>query len=152
MWLDVVIIHSCLDIVNYSLIRQALLRDVALPAALQPSDAGLLALSRTDVCGKMCVLSQLLAVWRAESAKVLLFSSSRELLDIIARSLVADGRSFLRLDGATPAAQRAALADQFNRDAAQDLFLISTTAGGVGLNLTGANVVVIFDPNWNPGV
>lgn len=60
------------------------------------------------------------------------------------------GLEYCRLDGSTPTARRQVLVDNFNSDPNIRVFLISTRAGGVGLNLTGANTVVIFDPNWNP--
>jgi len=56
----------------------------------------------------------------------------------------------LRLDGGTPAGQRHRLVDEFNQSSRRGIFLISTRAGGIGLNLTAASVVVIFDPDWNP--
>jgi len=56
----------------------------------------------------------------------------------------------LRLDGGTPPGQRQRLVDEFNGSSTRGVFLISTRAGGVGLNLTSASVVVIFDPDWNP--
>jgi hypothetical protein len=58
--------------------------------------------------------------------------------------------SFLTLDGSTPAGERPRLIQKFNDDPTVSLFLISTKAGGVGLNLTAACKVVIFDVNWNP--
>jgi hypothetical protein len=60
------------------------------------------------------------------------------------------GYEVLRLDGSTPPGERQGLVDAFNARASCFLFLISTGAGGVGLNLTGANKVVVFDPSWNP--
>jgi len=58
--------------------------------------------------------------------------------------------NFVRLDGGTSQAQRQPLVDKFNQEPNVFLFLISTTAGGLGLNLTAANKVVVFDPSWNP--
>lgn len=60
------------------------------------------------------------------------------------------GMDFLRLDGSTPAKDRLDLCDKFNRDPTMPIMLISTLAGGVGINLQSANIVVIFDPHWNP--
>lgn len=56
------------------------------------------------------------------------------------------------LDGETPLDLRTPAVDDFNADPNQFVFLISTRAGGVGLNITSANKVVIVDPNWNPSV
>lgn len=57
---------------------------------------------------------------------------------------------FWRLDGSTPVDSRLSLVTAFNLCPNPAVFLLSTKAGGVGLNMTGANVVIIFDPNWNP--
>merc|ERR1712012_468986 len=81
-----------------------------------------------------------------------IFSRSTRLLDILEACLWQQGCSpqVLRLDGTTPTGQRQRLVDEFNTCATRGIFLISTRAGGVGLNLTAASVVVIFDPDWNP--
>merc|ERR1712217_40286 len=80
------------------------------------------------------------------------FSRSTRLLDILEACLFQQGWSpqVLRLDGGTPSGQRQKLVDEFNTSSTRGVFLISTRAGGVGLNLTAASVVVIFDPDWNP--
>ncbi|KAJ1627964.1 P-loop containing nucleoside triphosphate hydrolase protein [Pavlovales sp. CCMP2436] len=57
---------------------------------------------------------------------------------------------YARLDGRTPAAQRAALALAFNEDISIDVLLLTTSVGGLGLCLTGANIVVMYDHDWNP--
>ena len=99
----------------------------------------------------MAVLRRLMVVWKAEGSRVLMFSSSCELLDIIETAMIGEGTLYERLDGTTGAAARQERVEKFNNSPTIFMFLISTTAGGVGLNLTGANVVVIFDPSWNPG-
>jgi len=60
------------------------------------------------------------------------------------------GFDYRRLDGSTPSEQRTHLVNEFNNDEGIFIFLISTKAGGLGLNITGANTVVVFDPTWNP--
>jgi len=72
------------------------------------------------------------------------------LLDVLDNYLRLLGKRFLRLDGNTTRDSRQGLCDKFNQDTHIFAFLISTLAGGTGLNLTGASKVVIFDPNWNP--
>ncbi|KAJ1971155.1 DNA repair protein rhp26 [Dimargaris verticillata] len=57
---------------------------------------------------------------------------------------------YLRMDGTTPIHRRAQMIDAFNRDKTQFLFLLTTKVGGLGTNLTGADRVIIFDPDWNP--
>jgi SNF2 family DNA or RNA helicase len=103
-----------------------------------------------ELCGKWKVLARLLQQWHADGDKVLLFSTNLRLLQFIEFFLAREGHSFVRLDGSTPQPRRQQLVDQFNRDGSIFVFLISTTAGGTGLNLTAANRVVVFDPHWNP--
>ncbi|CDU24509.1 related to RAD26-DNA repair and recombination protein [Sporisorium scitamineum] len=103
-----------------------------------------------EFCGKWKVLAGLLAQWHADGDKVLLFSTNLRLLQFIEFFLAREGHNFLRLDGTTPQPRRQQLVNQFNRDSSIFVFLISTTAGSTGLNLTAANRVVVFDPHWNP--
>ncbi|KAM2009498.1 hypothetical protein FF1_004021 [Malus domestica] len=75
---------------------------------------------------------------------------SQQMLDIIESFLVADGYSYWRMDGLTPIKQRMPLIDEFNNSSDVVVFLLTTKVGGLGTNLTGANRVIIFDPDWNP--
>ena len=84
--------------------------------------------------------------------RALVFSQFTSVLDLLEPALMEAGLPCLRLDGSTPPADRLALCDKFNRDAALPVFLISLKAGGTGLNLTGADTVIHFDPWWNPAV
>ncbi|GAA5906753.1 hypothetical protein JCM8208_006377 [Rhodotorula glutinis] len=104
-----------------------------------------------DLCGKWNILCELLELWHREGHKVLIFSMSLKILDLLSSLMETTHYKYLTLDGSTPQDERMPLVDEFN-DPAGDIFcfLISTRAGGVGLNLTAANRVVIFDPNWNP--
>ncbi|KAJ1033611.1 hypothetical protein NDA13_001598 [Ustilago tritici] len=102
-----------------------------------------------EFCGKWKVLTGLLSQWHADGDKVLLFSTNMRLLQFIEFFLAREGHNFLRLDGSTPQPRRQQLVNQFNRDSSIFVFVISTTAGGTGLNLTSANRVVVFDPHWN---
>ncbi|KAH9292328.1 hypothetical protein KI387_042484, partial [Taxus chinensis] len=74
------------------------------------------------------------------------------MLDILEKFLIRKGYCFSRLDGSTPMSSRQSLVDNFNSSPSKQVFLISTRAGGLGLNLVSANRVVIFDPNWNPSM
>ncbi|KAK9862888.1 hypothetical protein WJX84_009991 [Apatococcus fuscideae] len=103
-----------------------------------------------NTCGKLKALKHLLHIWNEKQDKVLLFSYSVKMLTIVENVVVKKGYSFLRLDGNTPTAHRQRLVDEFNHSPSTFLFLISTRAGGLGLNLTAANKVVIMDPSWNP--
>ncbi|TPX57534.1 hypothetical protein PhCBS80983_g03788 [Powellomyces hirtus] len=101
-------------------------------------------------CGKWKILERLLENWKKHGCKVLLFSMSVRLLNMLEKLMYSASYDYCRLDGKTPIASRMDIVDEFNNDPAKFVFLISTRAGGVGLNLTSANIVVVFDPNWNP--
>lgn len=103
-----------------------------------------------EYCGKWLILRDLMRTWKEQGDKLLLFSMNLRLLDWLALFIEVEGFNHVRLDGSTVQKKRQALVDEFNRDQSIFCFLISTTAGGAGLNLTGANRVVIFDPHWNP--
>lgn len=102
-----------------------------------------------ELCGKLKVLASLLPHWKEQGSKVLLFSSSTRLMDILAKFCTKQGFSFGRVEGSTPIHQRQRLVDQFNKTKSQFVFIVSTKACGVGLNLSSANVVVIFEPHFN---
>ncbi|XP_058217684.1 switch 2 [Rhododendron vialii] len=107
-------------------------------------------LSDAEHCGKMRALEKLMFSWVSKGDKILLFSYSVRMLDILEKFLIRKGYCFSRLDGSTPTGLRQSLVDDFNSSPSKQVFLISTRAGGLGLNLVSANRVVIFDPNWNP--
>ncbi|KIR53088.1 DNA dependent ATPase [Cryptococcus gattii Ru294] len=106
-------------------------------------------------CGKWDLLKKLLIQWRNEPVKnkVLIFSTSVRLLKIISRFISTSpslsGFEFDALTGEASAVERQEMIDRFqDREKDHFIMLISTRAGGVGLNLTAANKVVIFDPSW----
>ena len=105
----------------------------------------------TGGSGKIALLGDLLPQARAAGQRALLFSQFTGMLRILRRQLEAEGLHCLYLDGETPAAQRLQLCEAFNAGEG-DVFLISLRAGGTGLNLTGADLVVHYDPWWNPAV
>ena len=84
--------------------------------------------------------------------KVVLVSNYTSTLNLMANLLQSSGLKFLRLDGSVPAKQRQGLVDQFNRAKPSHTFafLLSAKAGGVGIDLTGASRLVLFDVDWNP--
>lgn len=101
--------------------------------------------------GKMQVVKALLQMWKRFGHKTLLFSQGVQMLDILEDFVKRlDGIRYLRMDGGTAIKDRQNLVDQFNSDPEIDLFLLTTKVGGLGVNLTGANRVIIFDPDWNP--
>ena len=72
------------------------------------------------------------------------------MLDILEVYLKVRGNKFLRLDGSTPVLERQELINQFNIDETVHIFLLSTKAGGLGINLTSANHIIIHDIDFNP--
>lgn len=101
--------------------------------------------------GKMQVVKALLPMWKKNGHKTLLFSQSVQMLDILEKFVQHVGDlKYLRMDGKTPVKERQQLVDRFNNDPELDVFLLTTKVGGLGVNLTGANRVIIFDPDWNP--
>jgi len=88
---------------------------------------------------------------RSAGKRMLIFSQFTKMLGLIGRELGLQGVPFFYLDGETPGFERVELCNRFN-DGERDLFLISLKAGGTGLNLTGADTVILYDLWWNPAV
>uniref|UniRef100_A0A7S3YR85 Helicase C-terminal domain-containing protein n=2 Tax=Lotharella globosa TaxID=91324 RepID=A0A7S3YR85_9EUKA len=101
--------------------------------------------------GKMKVLREILTTWKAQKHKFLVFSQTRQVLDLIEGMIRSQlGINYARIDGSTPVQSRQPLIDRFNMDDDLECMLLTTRAAGIGVNLTGANRVVLFDPHWNP--
>ncbi|EEF45367.1 ATP binding protein, putative [Ricinus communis] len=101
--------------------------------------------------GKFELLDRLLPKLRATGHRVLLFSQMTRLMDILEIYLQLHDFKYLRLDGSTKTEERGTLLKQFNApDSPYFMFLLSTRAGGLGLNLQTADTVIIFDSDWNP--
>ncbi|KAF2445073.1 DNA repair and recombination protein RAD26 [Karstenula rhodostoma CBS 690.94] len=101
--------------------------------------------------GKMQVVKELLSLWVKGGHKTLLFAQHRIMLDILQKYLDRIPEiNYRRMDGETPIAKRQDLVDEFNNDPNLHVFLLTTKVGGLGVNLTGANRVIIYDPDWNP--
>ncbi|XP_019642075.1 PREDICTED: DNA excision repair protein ERCC-6-like 2 [Branchiostoma belcheri] len=98
----------------------------------------------------MQILQQLLDVFQKQKKKVLVFSFYTKLLDIIEQFLMSTGEVYTRLDGTTRTSDRLRIVKDFNSNPNILICLVSTTAGGLGLNFTGASVVILFEPTWNP--
>ncbi|XP_077028254.1 DNA excision repair protein ERCC-6-like 2 isoform X6 [Agelaius phoeniceus] len=113
-------------------------------------DAAFETISDPKYSGKMKVLQQLLNHFRKNKDKVLLFSFSTKLLDVLEQYCMASGLDYRRLDGNTKSEDRIRIVREFNSLQEINLCLVSTMAGGLGLNFVGANVVILFDPTWNP--
>ncbi|XP_016434842.2 putative ATP-dependent DNA helicase CHR12 [Nicotiana tabacum] len=101
--------------------------------------------------GKFELLDRLLPKLRRAGHRVLLFSQMTRLMDILEVYLQLHDFKYLRLDGSTKTEERGTLLKQFNApDSPYFMFLLSTRAGGLGLNLQTADTVIIFDSDWNP--
>lgn len=105
---------------------------------------------RYEGSGKLATLRKLLVHWKAGGHKVLVFSQYRMMLDILENMCEQEKHTYIRMDGTTPSKNRAILIDKFNTDDTIFVALLTTKVGGLGVNLTGADRVVIFDPDWNP--
>uniref|UniRef100_A0A8C7NMI4 DNA helicase n=1 Tax=Oncorhynchus mykiss TaxID=8022 RepID=A0A8C7NMI4_ONCMY len=100
--------------------------------------------------GKFHLLQTLLATLKTKGDRVVLFSQFTMMLDIVEILLKHLGHRYVRLDGSTPIADRIVLIDDYNMDPEIFVFLLSTRAGGLGINLTSANVVIMHDIDCNP--
>ncbi|KAL1082394.1 hypothetical protein V6Z11_D09G130400 [Gossypium hirsutum] len=101
--------------------------------------------------GKLVILDKLLTRLHETKHRVLVFSQMVRMLDILAEYLLLRGFQFQRLDGSTKAELRQQAMDHFNAPGSDDFcFLLSTRAGGLGINLATADTVIIFDSDWNP--
>ena len=103
-----------------------------------------------DICGKMKVLDQMLMELLSRKHKVLIFSQMTRMLDIIGDYLSYQEFQFSRLDGTMDFIDRQENIDTFNTNPDVQIFLLSTRAGGLGINLTAADTCIIFDSDWNP--
>ena len=103
-------------------------------------------------CGKLQKLDELLRSLKEGSHRALIFTQMTKVLDILEIFLSFHGHRYLRLDGSTKVEQRQILTERFNTDSRILVFISSTRAGGLGINLTGADTVVFYDSDWNPCV
>lgn len=101
--------------------------------------------------GKMLVLDKLLKRLKTQGSRVLIFSQMSRLLDILEDYCVFREYKYCRIDGSTAHEDRIAAIDDYNKpDSEKFVFLLTTRAGGLGINLTSADIVVLFDSDWNP--
>ena len=101
---------------------------------------------------KLTVVREIVKDASESGKKILLFSQFTSVLQKIEEDFKKEDISYLYLDGGTSAKDRVERVKKFNEDSNIKVFLISLKAGGVGLNLTSASVVIHFDPWWNPSV
>ena len=102
--------------------------------------------------GKIDVLNELIKENIENNHKMLIFSQFTSVLQNISKELEKENISYLYLDGRTNPKERVELVDEFNQNKDIKVFLISLKAGGTGLNLTSADIVIHFDPWWNPAI
>lgn len=105
-----------------------------------------------DNSGKLILLNQMLPKLIDQGHKVLIFSQFTRMLDLILDWCDFNGLPTCRIDGSTDQLIRSEQIDTFNNDPEFKVFLLSTRAGGLGLNLTSADTVILFDSDWNPQV
>lgn len=105
----------------------------------------------TKASGKLVLLSKMLKKLRDSGHRVLIFSQMTKMLDILEDYLEGEGYKYERIDGAITGSLRQEAIDRFNAPGAQQfVFLLSTRAGGLGINLATADTVIIYDSDWNP--
>lgn len=102
-------------------------------------------------CGKLVVLDKLLPKLQEQGSRVLIFSQMTRMLDILEDYCMWKQYSYCRLDGQTPHEDRNRQIAEYNEEnSSKFIFMLSTRAGGLGINLATADVVIIFDSDWNP--
>ncbi|KAK9452490.1 SNF2 family N-terminal domain-containing protein [Dipodascopsis uninucleata] len=101
--------------------------------------------------GKMIMLDRLLKRLKAQGSRVLIFSQMSRLLDILEDYCLFREYEYCRIDGSTAHEDRIAAIDEYNKPGSEKfIFLLTTRAGGLGINLTTADIVVLYDSDWNP--
>ncbi|RMZ85478.1 hypothetical protein DV737_g740, partial [Chaetothyriales sp. CBS 132003] len=101
--------------------------------------------------GKMLILDKILSRMKEQGSRVLIFSQMSRVLDILEDYCVFRGHKYNRIDGGTAHEDRIAAIDEYNApDSDKFVFLLTTRAGGLGINLTSADIVVLYDSDWNP--
>lgn len=106
-----------------------------------------------DNSGKLRVLDKLLTRLQQEGSRVLIFSQMTRVLDILEDYCLWKGFEYCRLDGQTPHEERQSQINAYNMpDSSKFVFMLSTRAGGLGINLATADIVILYDSDWNPQV
>ena len=101
--------------------------------------------------GKMLMLDKILTRMRKQGSRVLIFSQMSRVLDILEDYCVFREHKYNRIDGSTAHEDRIAGIDEYNKPGSEKfVFLLTTRAGGLGINLTSADIVILFDSDWNP--
>ncbi|XP_064636747.1 SWI/SNF-related matrix-associated actin-dependent regulator of chromatin subfamily A member 5-like [Lineus longissimus] len=104
-------------------------------------------------CGKMVLLDKLLLKLKTQDSRVLIFSQMTRVLDILEDYCSWREYNYCRLDGQTPHEERQKSINEYNApNSSKFVFMLSTRAGGLGINLATADVVILYDSDWNPQV
>lgn len=103
-------------------------------------------------CGKMAALDKLLENLKAGGHRVLLYNQMTRMIDLMEEYLQRRGYRYIRLDGSSKIADRRDLVTDWQTQPDIFVFLLSTRAGGLGINLTAADTVIFYDSDWNPTV
>jgi len=102
-------------------------------------------------CGKLTLMTKMLKQLKTEGHRVLIFSQMTKMLDLLEDYLDGIGYKYERIDGGITGTLRQEAIDRFNKPGAEQfVFLLSTRAGGLGINLATADTVIIYDSDWNP--
>ncbi|KAJ8605217.1 hypothetical protein CTAYLR_000458 [Chrysophaeum taylorii] len=102
--------------------------------------------------GKFHKLAPLLRDLKRHNHRCLIFTQMSRMLDVLEAFLCFHGHSYSRLDGATAPDERQRRVERFNTDESLFCMVLSTRSGGLGINLTGADVVIFYDSDWNPAM
>ena len=101
--------------------------------------------------GKMVILDKLLKRMKQQGSRALIFSQMSRVLDILEDYCVMREYKYCRIDGSTAHEDRISAIDDYNKEGSEKfIFLLTTRAGGLGINLTSADIVVLYDSDWNP--
>ena len=101
--------------------------------------------------GKMVILDRLLKRMKAKGSRVLIFSQMSRVLDILEDYCMFREYEYNRIDGSTAHEDRITSIDEYNKEGSSKfIFLLTTRAGGLGINLTSADIVILYDSDWNP--
>lgn len=102
--------------------------------------------------GKLNMMMELLKKLKTQGHKIIIFTQMSKMLDIFEFALNTFNFTYVRLDGSTKPEMRQKIIERFNNDAKLFCFVSSTRSGGIGINLTGADVVIFYDTDWNPAM
>jgi DNA helicase INO80 len=150
-------LYQQLATANTSLVNQYIRNSDRLPSSFQDTEA----FSSVHVpnpeklvleCGKLKKLDEMLPKLKAEGHRILMYFQMTKMIDIVEEYLSFRKYSFLRLDGSSKISDRRDMVNDWQTCPELFIFLLSTRAGGLGINLTAADTVIFYDSDWNPTV